>query len=54
MVQMLKIVYNQFGPYGIYRGFSCSYYSATTAGYLYFALYKGLKVKLREVVKPKT
>jgi len=53
MPQMLRIVYKNFGPYGIYRGFSTSYYSSTTAGYAFFAMYKGIKVKLKEVIKPK-
>jgi hypothetical protein len=49
---MFRIVYNHYGPAGIYRGFSAPFYSATTAGFAFFAMYKGLKVKLREKIKP--
>jgi|DEB0MinimDraft_12_1074336.scaffolds.fasta_scaffold41087_1 hypothetical protein len=49
---MLKIVYSHYGPYGVYRGFTTSFYSATTAGYAFFAIYKGTKIKLREKIKP--
>jgi len=51
---MLKITYNKYGTYGVYRGFTTAYYSATLSGYTYFALYKGMKVKLREYFQPKT
>jgi hypothetical protein len=53
-MQMLRTVYNHYGPYGIYRGFTTSYYSATIAGFAFFGIYKGLKVKMREVFKPRT
>jgi hypothetical protein len=51
---MLKQVYKNYGPYGLYRGFTTSYYSATTAAYLFFIIYKGLKMKMREYFEPKT
>jgi len=51
---MIGHVYQHYGPYGIYRGFSGPFYSATTAGYAFFAIYKGIKVKLREKFQPKT
>ena len=52
--QMFRSVFNHYGPYGIYRGFSGSYYSTLTAGYVFFALYKGIKIELRDKLKPKT
>jgi len=51
---MVKSVYNHYGPYGIYRGFSAPYFSATSAGYAFFLFYKGIKVNLREKLNPKT
>lgn len=53
-MQMLKMVYNHYGPYGVYRGFTTSYYSATTAGFAFFGMYKYMKLKMREYFKPKT
>ena len=51
---MFQNVYSKYGSYGLYRGFSTTYYSSTTAGYAFFAIYKGLKVKLKEIYQPKT
>ena len=42
-----------YGPYGVYRGFTTSYYSSTVAGLAFFAMYKGMKQKLRQKIKPK-
>lgn len=47
--QMLRIVYNHYGPYGIYRGFTVSYYSSTSSGFFFFACYKSLKMKMKEI-----
>lgn len=52
--RMVKTLHGKYGFYGIYRGFSTSFYSSTVAGGLFFALYKGLKVKLKEIFKPQT
>ena len=41
--QMVKEVYKHYGLYGIYRGFSTSYYSSTSAAFFFFIIYKGLK-----------
>lgn len=49
---MSKLVYNHYGPYGIYRGFTVSYYSSTASGFFFFASYKSLKVKMKEIFKP--
>ncbi len=43
-----------YGMYGIYRGFTTSYYSSTTAGYFFFVVYKGLKLRMKEYFQPKT
>jgi hypothetical protein len=51
---MIKNVYKSYGPYGIYRGFTTSYYSSAVAGFAFFAIYKGLKIKLKEIFEPKT
>ena len=52
--QMLQQVYRHYGPYGVYRGFTTSYYSSTSAAYIFFVVYKGLKTKLKEKFKPRT
>jgi hypothetical protein len=49
---MMRNVYKSYGPYGLYRGFTTAYYSATVAGFGFFAIYKGLKMKLKEIFKP--
>ena len=51
---MFQNVYAKHGPYGLYRGFTTTYYSSTTAGYAFFAIYKGLKKKLKEYYQPTT
>ena len=51
---MFQNVYGKYGPYGLYRGFTTTYYSSTTAGYAFFAIYKGLKIKLKEYYQPTT
>jgi hypothetical protein len=43
-----------YGPFGIYRGFTTSFYSSTAGGYVFFAIYKGLKTNLRDHFQPKT
>lgn len=50
---MLKMNLKSYGPYGVYRGFTTSYYSSTTAGFAFFAFYKGLKSKMKDKFKPK-
>ena len=50
---MLKMNLKSYGPYGVYRGFTTSYYSSTTAGFAFFAFYKGLKSNLKDKYKPK-
>jgi len=50
----LRTNFRMYGMWGIYRGFTTSYYSSTTAGYFFFVVYKGLKLKMKEYFKPKT
>lgn len=45
----MRSVYSSYGPYGLYRGFTTAYYSATVAGFGFFAVYKGLKKWLKDV-----
>ena len=52
-LNMLKMNLKLYGPYGVYRGFTTSFYSSTTAGFAFFAIYKGLKQNLKEKFKPK-
>ena len=54
MYQMIRSVYNHYGPYGVYRGFTTSFYSSTVASYAFFIIYKSTKLKMRETFKPKT
>lgn len=53
-MQMIKSVYKSYGPYGFYRGFTTSYYPSAYAGAAFFAIYKGLKLKLKEIYQPQT
>ena len=48
-MQMVKNVYKNYGPYGLYRGFTTAYYSSAVAGFAFFAIYKGLKMKMKEI-----
>eukprot|EP00355_Strombidium_rassoulzadegani_P010708 CAMPEP_0168621744 /NCGR_PEP_ID=MMETSP0449_2-20121227/7870_1 /TAXON_ID=1082188 /ORGANISM="Strombidium rassoulzadegani, Strain ras09" /LENGTH=249 /DNA_ID=CAMNT_0008662909 /DNA_START=574 /DNA_END=1319 /DNA_ORIENTATION=+ len=50
----MQQVYKHYGPYGIYRGFRTSYYSATTGAFAFFIVYKGMKQKMREYFQPAT
>lgn len=38
----------------MYKGYSASFYSIITHGFLYFYVYKGLKVLLKEKFQPQT
>jgi hypothetical protein len=42
-VEMTKRILTKEGVSGLYRGYSASYYSIITHGFLYFYVYKGLK-----------
>jgi len=41
---MVKNILKNEGIYGLYKGYSASYYSSILYGYLYFYIYKGLKL----------
>lgn len=43
-IDMVRRIYKSEGMYGLYKGYSASYYSSILYGYLYFYIYKGLKV----------
>ena len=51
---MMRQVYKNYGPYGIYRGFTTAYYGTSVAGYVYFLIYKGMKTELKDRYKPQT
>jgi hypothetical protein len=50
---MQKIIKNE-GYCGMFKGFSATYYSSILSGFIYFYLYKGLKVTLKEKYEPET
>lgn len=46
--EMVKRILKTEGWYGLYKGYSASFYSSILYGYLYFYIYKGLKVQMKE------
>lgn len=50
--EMLKRIIKQDGIYGLYKGYSASFYSSILYGYLYFYIYKGIKVQMKEAYDP--
>jgi len=50
---LMNIVRNE-GIYGLYKGFSASFYSSIVAGYFYFLVYKGIKTSMKDSLQPKT
>lgn len=51
---MVKKIYKNEGIYGLYKGYSATYYSSSVSGYFYFFLYKGIKIQMKESIQPKT
>lgn len=45
---MIRKIVKTEGIYGLYKGYSASYYSSIIYGYLYFYIYKGLKMQMKE------
>jgi hypothetical protein len=52
ITEMMKRVFKEDGLAGFYKGFSASYYSAIISGFIYFYLYKAVKVHLIEHFHP--
>ena len=53
-VDMVKTIYKNEGMHGLYKGYSASYYSSILYGYMYFYIYKGLKVHMKETYDPQS
>eukprot|EP00347_Sterkiella_histriomuscorum_P012480 403368414 len=51
---MIRRIYSKEGIYGLYKGYSASFYSSIFYGYLYFYIYKGLKVQMKERLDPQS
>ena len=49
---MVRTILKNEGVYGLYKGYSASYYSSILYGYLYFYIYKGLKLQMKESLQP--
>lgn len=54
MRTMVKRILKTEGIYGLYKGYSASFYSSIFYGYLYFYLYKGSKLYLKDKVNPQS
>jgi hypothetical protein len=52
--EMVPKIISEEGVYGLYKGYSVSYYSSMYSGFIYFYTYKMLKVQLKEKYAPKT
>lgn len=50
--QLVREILQKEGLRGLYRGYSASYYSSICYGYMYFYLYKGLKMEMKEYIQP--
>lgn len=53
-IDMTQRVLKNEGIAAMYKGYSASFYSIITHGFLYFYVYKGLKVFLKDHFKPET
>eukprot|EP00347_Sterkiella_histriomuscorum_P012966 403366531 len=52
--QMVKRIYTNDGIYGLYKGYTATFYSSTVSGYYYFYMYKGIKMYMKDHYQPKT
>lgn len=43
-IDMVRKILKAEGMYGLYKGYSASFYSSILYGYMYFYIYKGLKL----------
>lgn len=53
-IEMISMIIRRDGLIGLYKGFSASYYSSILSGFIYFYLYKGIKIYLIEHIHPKS
>lgn len=51
-VDMVRRIIKHEGWYGLYKGYSASFYSSILYGYMYFYIYKGLKVYMKDNIQP--
>ena len=51
---MTRRIIAKEGFSGMYKGYSASFYSIITHGFLYFYLYKGIKQKMKDHYKPES
>lgn len=49
---MIRNIIKNEGIRGLYKGYSASFYSSILYGYMYFYLYKGLKVYMKDKLHP--
>lgn len=52
MTEMTRRIVNKEGFIGMYRGYSASFYSIITHGFLYMYFYKWLKTFLKDHFQP--
>lgn len=50
--EMVPKIIAEEGIYGLYKGYSVSYYSSMYSGFVYFYTYKMIKIKLKEKYTP--
>ena len=50
--KMVPKIIAEEGVYGLFKGYSVSFYSSMYAGFVYFYTYKMIKVKLKEKYSP--
>lgn len=51
---MIKDVIGKEGVSGLYKGYTCIYYSCIVSGFFYFYVYKGLKTYMKEIMRPES
>ncbi len=52
--EMIKTIVKNEGVSSLYKGYSSAFYSSILYGYLYFYIYKGLKVFLKDHFHPES
>ena len=52
--EMFSKVIREEGYLGLYKGYSSCFYSSILYGYIYFYIYKGMKVYMKEHLDPKS
>ena len=52
--EMVSRILKNEGIYGLYKGYSATFYGTIIYGYLYFFLYKASKIYMKEKIHPAT